>query len=599
MRRCWRILLSLKSNYCHPVSKNHTHGLDLRTYNEIQIDRPPLLADTLQDPENKHSEVKGTFMKLNLKALNNPENWLAKGYRLPQYDIEAVRARTLDEPLWFHFGAGNIFRAFPATVHQRLLNEGRCDRGIIVGEAFDEEILDKAYTPYDNLSVTVSLNANGTLEKEVVASVVHTVKPSSDLAEMIRIFTSPSLQMVSFTITEKGYAVKGASGSYLKWIAADFDALPGNRPASLLSLLTYLMFQRYQAGQKPVALVSMDNCSHNGTMLYDAVMTFVDEWQKRGLVDPGFAAYLNNPAKVSFNWSMIDKITPRPSEVVKQTLEADGFEDTELILTAKNTFTAAFVNAEPTQYLVVEDWFPNGRPPLEQGGVLFTDRETVDKIETMKVTTCLNPLHTVMAIYGCLLNLPTIAAIAADPQMKTFIEKVGYVEGMPVVVDPGIISPFDFIRTVIEVRFPNPYLPDAPQRIATDTSQKIPVRFGQTLKAYIQRGHGEEKQLQFIPLFFAGWLRYLLAVDDQGQPMALSPDPMLEELQAKLAGIQLGSEGPFEATLLPILANERIFGVDLVAHGLAPLVIRYFGELVAAPGSVRTTLEKYLPTSCN
>ncbi|NCC76879.1 MAG: mannitol dehydrogenase family protein, partial [Clostridia bacterium] len=245
-------------------------------------------------------------MKLNLKELQNQEQWLAKGYQLPQFDIEAVRARTVAAPMWLHFGAGNIFRAFPATVHQKLLNQGLCDRGIIVGEAFDEEILDKAYTPFDNLSVTVSLNSDGSLEKEVVASVVRTVKPSTDMAEMIRIFQASSLQMVSFTITEKGYSVKGADGTYLKWIAADFEALPEKKASSLVSLLAYLMYQRYLAGQLPVALVSMDNCSHNGTMLYDAVMTFVNEWQKRGLVEPGFAGYLNNSEKVSFNWSMID-----------------------------------------------------------------------------------------------------------------------------------------------------------------------------------------------------------------------------------------------------------------------------------------------------
>ena len=533
-------------------------------------------------------------MKLNLQELKNTEQWTSKGYKLPQYDIAAVKAKTLAEPMWIHFGAGNIFRGFPATVHQHLLNAGLCDRGIIVGEAFDEEIIDKAYTPFDNLSLTVTLNSDGKIGKEVVASVVHAVKPSTDMAEMVRIFEAPSLQMVSFTITEKGYSVKGADGQYFKWIAADFDALPMTKPASLISLLTMLVYKRYLAGQLPIALVSMDNCSHNGTKLLDAVMTFANEWQKRGLVDAGYIEYLKDPKKVSFNWSMIDKITPRPSDVVKATLEADGYEDTNLIITAKNTYTASFVNAEPTEYLVVEDWFPNGRPQLEKGGVLFTDRETVDKIETMKVTTCLNPLHTIMAIYGCLLNLPTIADIGNDPQMKAFIEKVGYVESMPVVVDPGIIKPMDFIKTVIDVRFPNPYLPDAPQRIATDTSQKIPVRFGETLKSYIKRGQGEEQNLTFIPLFFAGWLRYLLAVDDNGQAMTLSPDPMLDELQAKLAVIKLGDQGPFEATLQPILANANIFGVDLVQLGLAKKVIAFFNELVAGPGAVRNTLVKYL-----
>ena len=85
-------------------------------------------------------------------------------------------------------------------------------------------------------------------------------------------------------------------------------------------------------------------------------------------------------------------------------MEEDGFEDTDLIITSKNTYTAAFVNAEETEYLVIEDTFPNGRPPLEKAGFIFTDRETVDKVEKMKVCTCLNPLHTALAIFGCLLS---------------------------------------------------------------------------------------------------------------------------------------------------------------------------------------------------
>ena len=245
---------------------------------------------------------------------------------------------------------------------------------------------------------------------------------------------------------------------------------------------------------------------------------------------------------------------------------------------------------------MIEDWFPNGHPPLEKAGVLFTTRETVEKIETMKVTTCLNPLHTVLAIHGCLLGHRTIADAVTDPELKAFVEKVGYVESMPVVVDPGVISPAAFIRTVLEVRFPNRFLPDAPQRIATDTSQKIPVRFGETLKSYVKRGLGEERGLTAIPLVFAGWLRYLLAVGDDGLPMECSPDPRLAELQGKLASIHLGDRGPFDAVLDPILSDARIFGIDLVAHGLAGKVKTYFTEMLAGPGAVRATLKRHLGT---
>ncbi len=106
---------------------------------------------------------------------------------------------------------------------------------------------------------------------------------------------------------------------------------------------------------------------------------------------------------------MIDKITPRPDAKVQEMLAEDGFEDNYTIVTEKHTFTAPFVNAEETQYLCIEDHYTNGRPPLELGGVLYCDRETVDKIEKMKVCTCLNPLHTAMSIYGCMLGYTLIS----------------------------------------------------------------------------------------------------------------------------------------------------------------------------------------------
>ena len=37
-----------------------------------------------------------------------------------------MRAETKRKtPRWIHFGAGNIFRAFPAVLVQKLLDEGR------------------------------------------------------------------------------------------------------------------------------------------------------------------------------------------------------------------------------------------------------------------------------------------------------------------------------------------------------------------------------------------------------------------------------------------------------------------------------------------
>ncbi|MDL2229859.1 mannitol dehydrogenase family protein, partial [Treponema sp. OttesenSCG-928-L16] len=362
-----------------------------------------------------------------------------------------------------------------------------------------------------------------------------------------------------------------------------------------------LSLVRFQKAQKdgrpaPLALVSMDNCSHNGTKLHDAVLRLAREWEKNGFVPASFVSWLDDGASVSFPWSMIDKITPRPDEKVKAALEASGFEDTEILVTKKNTWIAPFVNAEETGYLVIEDHFPNGRLPLEKAGVIFADRDTVDRVEKMKVCTCLNPLHTALAVYGCILGYTLICEEMKNPQLVGLIKRLGYTEGMPVVVDPGIIRPEDFLKQVLEVRLPNPFMPDTPQRIACDTSQKLSVRFGETIKAIMARSDLSLDSLIAIPLVFAGWCRYLMGIDDSGNAFEPSPDPLLEKVRPVLAGIRLGSSlNRAEAMekLRPLLSDASIFGVNLYQIGLAEKVCDYFIELIAGPGAAAKTLGKY------
>ena len=290
---------------------------------------------------------------------------------------------------------------------------------------------------------------------------------------------------------------------------------------------------------------------------------------------------------------MIDKITPRPHMIVEEQLAKDGIEDMAPIVTSKNTYIAAFVNAERPQYLVVEDKFPNGRPPLEKAGVYMTDRDTVNKTERMKVTTCLNPLHTAMSVYGCMLGYTLICDEMKDADIVALVKRLGYVEGLPVVVDPGILDPKDFIDEVVNQRLPNPFMPDAPQRIATDTSQKVGIRFGETIKSYIAEGR-DLNTLVSIPLAIAGWLRYLLAVDDEGKAFEVSADPLKDELQAKLAGIEVGRPDSYHGQLKEILSNASIFGTDLTQTVLAAKIEQYFVAELAGTGAVRKTLHEAL-----
>lgn len=536
-------------------------------------------------------------MQMNASSIvNQKAEWEKLGVKLPQFDHAAMTAATKEHPIWVHFGAGNIFRGFIAALQQKLLNEGLADRGIIAADTFDYDIIDKIYTPFDNLTMMVTLNPDGTTSREIIGSVAEGLRAdSSDAAMMARfkeIFTDPGLQMISFTITEKGYALYRPDGSLMPVVQADIDEGP-DHARHAMSMVAALLLERFQAGKYPLAVVSMDNCSHNGEKLQTSVMTIAKAWLEKGYVGQDFIDYLSDESKIAFPWSMIDKITPRPHKMVEESLEKDGIEEMTPIVTSKNTFIAAFVNAERPQYLVVEDKFPNGRPALEKAGVYMTDRDTVNKTERMKVTTCLNPLHTAMSVYGCMLGYTLICDEMKDADIVALIKRLGYLEGLPVVVNPGILEPKAFIDEVVEQRLPNPFMPDAPQRIATDTSQKVGIRFGETIKSYIAEGR-DLNTLVSIPLAIAGWLRYLLAVDDNGNAFEVSADPLKEDLQAKLAGIEVGKPDTYHGQLKAILANASIFGTDLTQTVLADKIEAYFVAELAGPGAVRKTLHEAL-----
>ena len=451
-------------------------------------------------------------MELTLKSLHDDRDaFLAAGYHLPEFDYDTVHKNTVEHPHWIHFGAGNIFRAFQANVAQNLLNSGVLDTGLIAAEGYDYEIIEKSYRPHDNLSILATLKADNTVEKTIVGSIMESLildsKNEAEYARLREIFKNPSLQMASFTITEKGYATANAKGEFFPAVAADFEKGP-EAPESYLGKVVSLLYTRYTHGALPIAMVSMDNCSHNGDKLYAAV----------------------------------------------------------------NAFAA-----------------------LDKGGIIFTDRATVDKVEKMKVCTCLNPLHTALAIYGCLLGYTLISEEMKNPLLKNMVEVIGYKEGLPVVVNPGILDPKKFIDEVVNVRIPNPFLPDSPQRIATDTSQKLSIRFGETIKAYEASPDLHTEDLKLIPLVYAGWLRYLMGIDDEGREFTPSSDPLLEEARQYVADYELSFSPKDLSKLDALLANEKIFGVNLHSIGMDTLVKQYFAELSSGVGAVATALKKYVP----
>ena len=169
-------------------------------------------------------------MKLTYEGLKDRAGWEAAGIELPSYDPAALAETTKKAPVWVHFGIGNIFRIFLGGAADTLIRKGLLAKGITCAETFDLDIVDKIYDPFDNLVMAVTLHEDGRIDKKVLGSLSEAVKATPADApsweRMKEIFRDPGLQMVSFTITEKGYALHSPDGGYLAFAKKDMENGP-------------------------------------------------------------------------------------------------------------------------------------------------------------------------------------------------------------------------------------------------------------------------------------------------------------------------------------------------------------------------------------
>ena len=439
---------------------------------------------------------------------------------VPTYD------RTKLRPSIVHLGVGGFHRA-----HQAMYLDDLAQRGITLdwGERgvgllpFDRRMAD-ALIPQDCLYTVVERSAAGDVAR-VVGSLTDFAFALQSPDRVLELMADPSTRIVSLTITEGGYNVDDKTGVFdaeNPSVRADIGAEAA--PQTVFGYVCSALARRRAAGIAPFTVLSCDNLQGNGKVARTAFLSFAR------LRDDALANWME--ANVTFPNGMVDRITP-------QTTDADRAMVTETFGIAD----AWPVMTESFKQWVIEDRFSNGRPPLEEVGVQIVP--DVHPYETMKLR-LLNASHQAMAYLGILAGYRYADEVMADAELRTLIARLMDDEVTDLLPPVPGIDLTDYKRTLLE-RFANPKIKDTLARLATDGSDRMPKFVLPSLAEALAQGRPH----RLLTLVVAAFIRYLRAIDEQGQPIALN-DRNADELRP-LA--QASKDDP-----RPVLGVRRVFG---------------------------------------
>ena len=101
------------------------------------------------------------------------------------------------------------------------------------------------YEPHDYLGLVATLKSDGSIDKDVVASVAEALPlDSADEKAYNRlkeIFANDSLQIATLTLPDNGYSLVNAKGETMADVAADFEAGP-DKPSSYMGKVASFLF---------------------------------------------------------------------------------------------------------------------------------------------------------------------------------------------------------------------------------------------------------------------------------------------------------------------------------------------------------------------
>lgn len=413
---------------------------------------------------------------------------LSAAVAVPAYDRTAVT------PGIVHLGVGGFHRAHQARYVDDLLASGVSDWGIVgVGLMPQDVRMRDALAAQDHLYTLLERAPDGGVHGRVIGSIVDYLFAPDSPEAVLTLLTDPRIRIVSLTITEGGYHVNQATGGF---DASDpgiqADLQPGATPSTAFGYVVEALARRRVAGVPPFTVMSCDNVAGNGEVARAMLSAFAS------LRDPDLGDWI--AAEVAFPSSMVDRITPATTDAdIEEVGWRFGIQD------------AWPVVSEPFSQWVLEDHFPQGRPPFEQAGVEVVP--DVEPYELMKLR-LLNASHQALCYLGYLSGYRYAHDVCSDPLFVDFL--LGYMsqEATPTLPEVPGVDLAAYQRELIS-RFANPHIRDTLARLCAESSDRIPKWLVPVISAQLASGGSVRRSA----LVVASWARYAEGVDEQGAPI--------------------------------------------------------------------------------
>jgi mannitol-1-phosphate/altronate dehydrogenase len=408
---------------------------------------------------------------------------LADRVDVPTYDRSAL------SPAVVHIGVGGFHRA-----HQLVYFDDLAQRGIstdwgVVGVGMHSPSLRDALRPQEYLFTVVEKGPHGEKGRVVGVMGSYVFAPESS-DELLETLSAPSTRLVTLTVTANGYPVNLETGQFEATACEVMaDLRHPQRPSSVFGYLVEALDRRRRRGVAPFTVLSCDNLPHNGAAARTAVMSFA------ALRDPRLAEWISE--NVSFPSSMVDRITPETTPQQRDAIAVSlGVDDRWPVIT------------EPFSQWIVEDDFCNGRPPLDQVGVLY-----VDDVQPYKLikTRLLNATHSAVGYLGYLCGYRTMHEAMSDPVVTEYVIRL-LAEVSPMLPDAPGMDVWLYQQLLLE-RFANPGISDQLSRLCGRGSVKMASYLLPSLRQALHEG----RDCEMLALALAGWFRYLRGIDETGR----------------------------------------------------------------------------------